>query len=293
MNNEKITLPIFKCRASAMGLLMTGYKSIDEKGLERIKALDYEHQHGINLNGNKVKWTDAKQKEIESLIYLKENPELGETAKSYLKEWVISQLTEKQKDIQSKYLKHGIENEQNALDRASKYYKTEFSKNTNRKENDFFSGEWDSKNDTLVIDVKCPWDEFTFPYFDEVAPKGYYEQLQVYMDLTGLKKASLTFCLENATEDEIDRKAQRIAWEDGREEPDIEDWNEAKRLLTHDHLPDWMRIKTFEFECNDELLAQMKQRVIEARVYINDVITPMLEKQKADYELNVNKLWHQ
>jgi hypothetical protein len=161
MNNEILkNVPIFKCRASQIGSLMTNGRSKDS---------------------------------------------MGETAKNYVKEWVISQLTGHRKEIQSKYLTKGLAVEDAALVRASKYYGIEFTKNNERKEDDYFTGEWDSIGGGRVIDVKSSWDAFTFPYFDEQPSKGYYEQLQVYMALTGLKKASLVYCLENATTDEIEK----------------------------------------------------------------------------------------
>lgn len=207
-------------------------------------------------------------------------PVMGDTAKNYLKEWVIEEITGHRKEIQSKYLTKGIEVEPLALERAGKLYGCEFNKNTERLANEFFTGEWDSKNDELVIDVKSSWDAFTFPYFIIEPPKGYYNQLQVYMDLTGLKKASLVYCLENATEDEIDRKAQKLAWEDGLEEPDMKHWDKASEMLTFDHLPDWMRIKRFEFKRNDHLIEAMKTRVEVARLYIKDDLIPTLENLK-------------
>jgi hypothetical protein len=240
MNNEILkNVPIFKCRASQIGSLMTNGRS--------------------------------------------KEPTMGETAKNYVKEWVISQLTGHRKEIQSKYLTKGLAVEDAALVRASKYYGIEFTKNNERKEDDYFTGEWDSIGGDRVIDVKSSWDAFTFPYFDEQPSKGYYEQLQVYMALTGIKKASLVYCLENATTDEIEKRAWSIAKGLDFEEPEIEHWQQAESEMTYDHLPDWMRIKVYEFERNDELIEQMQQRVIEARGYILADVMPSLEKMSTNF----------
>ena len=220
----------FKCRASAMGLLMTNGRGKDAG--------------------------------------------MGETAKSYLKDWFIEQITGKSKEIESKYFDHGNYAEDLVLKRASKHYGLNFVKNEEQLENDFFTGTFDSKDGDMVIDAKAPFDVFTFPYFDEEPPKGYYHQLQVYMALTGLKKASLVYGLENHSEDSIDKLAAKLAWKKGKEEPDMEEWDEAKKRLTYDNLPDYLRIRTFEFERNDVLIAQMEQRVFEARKYISEVLMP-------------------
>jgi hypothetical protein len=195
---------------------------------------------------------------------------MGETAKNYLKEWVVEQLTGKKKQIQSKYLDKGIAVEDKSLDRASKHFDFELKKNDVQLSNDFFTGEFDSKTNDTVIDVKSSWDAFTFPYFMTEPPKGYYLQLQVYMALTGLKKASLVYCLENATMEEIERLSWVKAKKQGFEEPEIIHWEEAEQELTFDDLPDNMRIKVFNFEYDEQIIKQMEERVIEARNYINN-----------------------
>ena len=223
----------FKCRASAMGVLMTNGRGKDAG--------------------------------------------MGDTAKSFLKDWFIEQVTGKSKDIESKFFDHGNFAEKAVLNRASNHYGLNFVKNEEQLENEFFTGTFDSKDGDMVIDAKAPYDVFTFPYFDEQPPKGYYHQLQVYMALTGLKKAALVYGLENHSDDEIDRLASKLAWKKYKEYPDMEEWNEAEKLLTFNHLPDNLRIRTFEFERNDELIEQMQQRVIEARQYIKEVLTPQFE----------------
>lgn len=276
-----IQLPIYKCRASQVGLLHIGFKEATQKDLDRIDELYMEWSSGVNKNGNKVKWTDAKDAEYKKLKIIKDNPQLGETAKSMLKEWVISQLTGKKKDITSKYFEHGVFAEGAVLERASKHFGSTFTKNKEQFENDYFTGEPDAFNDELVIDVKSPYSGFTFPYFEQDAPDGYYGQLQVYMDLTGLEKASLVFGLENHSEDEIDRLASKIAWKKGKEEPDMEDWNEAEENLTYDNIPEWMRIRTYDFEYSEEYIKKSKKLVILAREYINTELVPQLEKLKS------------
>ena len=223
----------FKCRASAMGVLMTNGRGKDAG--------------------------------------------MGETAKSLVKDWFIQQVTGKSKDIESKYFDHGNYAEELVLQRASKHYGVKFEKNEEHLENDLFTGTFYAKSNDMVIDVKAPFDAFTFPYFDEEPPKGYYHQLQVYRALTGLKKASLVYGLENHSEDSIDKLASKLAWKKGKEEPDMEDWDEAKIKLTYDNLKDNLRIRTFEFERDDILIAQMQQRVLEARKYIEEILTPQFK----------------
>jgi hypothetical protein len=223
----------FKCRASAMGLLMTNGRGKDAG--------------------------------------------MGETAKSFVKDWFIEQITGKSKDIESKYFDHGNYAEKLVLKRASNHYGVEFKKNKEHLSNEFFTGTFDAKSDEIVIDAKAPFDAFSFPYFKEQPPKEYYHQLQVYMSLTGLKKAVLFYGLENHSKDSIDKLASKIAWKKGKEDPDIEDWDESKEKLTYDNLPNNLRQRVFEFDRDDNLITEMEQRVIEARKYINEVLIPQFE----------------
>lgn len=195
---------------------------------------------------------------------------MGETAKTYIKEWVISQITGKEKDIKSKYLSRGKDMECAAIERVSKYYCTELEKNETFLENEYFCGTYDAKNFERVIDTKVPFDCFTFPYFISEVDPDYYAQLQVYMDLTGLKKASVCYCLENGSNEQIERLSWQIAKDKLMDEPEIEEWDEAEKQLSYDHISDDLRIRVYEFEYDAELIEKLKSRVIEARSYIEN-----------------------
>ena len=193
---------------------------------------------------------------------------MGETSKSYIKEWLISEFTGKEKDIKSKYLSRGNAMEESAIERVGNYYGCELEKNEINLENDFFTGTYDAKNSERLIDTKVPFDAFTFPFFVTVIDTDYYGQLQIYMELTGLKKASLCYCLENGSNEQIERLSWQIAKDLDKDEPDIEDWEEAEKQLSYDHLPNESRIKVYEFEYDETFIEKAKQRVLDARKYI-------------------------
>lgn len=205
---------------------------------------------------------------------------VGATATNYLEEWFISEMTGKKKRIDSKYLSSGIARENASIERASKFFGVELVKNSEQLENDFFTGEFDARTNDMIIDVKSSWDAFTFPYFMNEAPKNYYNQLQVYMALTGVKKASLVYCLENGTIDMIDKLAWKIANEKLHEEVEMEDWDEAEAELNYDHLPDHLRIKVFKFVYDEPLIKQMEERVMWSREYIKENLLPILKLEQ-------------
>lgn len=265
----------FKCRASQVGKLMTNHagKSYKEqyddalakkdsfiKRLEEFK--NKECKTALQIVSEKLPET---QKEIERLKPLINDVILSETAKSYIKEWYISELTGKQKEIKSKYLDRGNAMEDFAIARVAKYYNCELEKNEIQLENEYFTGTYDARTIERVIDTKVPFDAFTFPFFDTKIDIDYYAQLQIYMNLTGLRKASLCYCLENGSEEQI----QKLLW--GIEDPTIHDWEEAEKQLSYDHLPDNLRIKVFEFDYDEYFIEKAIQRVIEAREFLETI----------------------
>jgi hypothetical protein len=151
---------------------------------------------------------------------------LSETTKTYVYEW----LKESIYGIRKLDLSFAIKNE--------KFF-----------EDDYFTGTPDLIVDGVVYDTKCSWDCFTFPLFDNDIPtKDYYYQLQVYMHLTGCKKACLVYVLLNTPEE--------LTYEEKHNYDDMD----AK-----------YRIKHFEIEYNAEVIEQLQNKVLEVREFINNI----------------------
>lgn len=278
----------FKCRASKIGTLMTNHsgKSYKEqyndallKKESLIKRLDEfknkECKSALQIVNEKLPDTE---KEIERLKPLIDEIILSETAKSYCKEWLISEFTGKKKNIRSKYLSRGKDMEESAIQRISKHYGCELKKNEKQLENEFFTGEHDTNTPEIVIDTKVPFDAFTFPYFETEPDKDYYGQLQVYQNLTGLRKGSLCYCLENGSHEQIDKLSWEIARELGKDEPDINDWDMAEKELSYDNLPEGLRKKVFEFEYNEPFIKKAEQFVLASRKYIENELLPIINR---------------
>jgi len=276
----------FKCRASKIGLLMTNHagKSYKEQYDD---ALLKKESLNERLNGFKNKECKSaleienikipeNEKEIERLKPLINEIILSESAKSYCKEWLISEITGKKKDIRSKYLARGKAMEESAIKRIAKHYGVELVKNENGLENEYFTGEYDTNTPDIVIDAKVPFDAFTFPFFETEPDKNYYGQLQVYQELKGLKKGSLCYCLENGSEEQINKLSWDISRDLGKDEPDIEDWDMAVEELSYDHLPENLRKKVFEFEYNESYIKKAEKMVLASRKYIENELIPML-----------------
>ena len=276
----------FKCRASKIGLLMTNhtgksYKEQYDDALLKKESLnkrlsdfkDKECKTAVLISNEKIPETE---KEISRLLPLVDEIILSETAKSYCKEWLISEITGKQKDIRSKYLSRGKAMEEKAIERISKHYGVELVKNETQLENEYFTGMLDTNTTEIVIDAKVPFDAFTFPFFETVPDKDYYGQIQVYQNLRGLRKGSLFYCLENGSDEQIERLSWQISKDLGKDEPDIEDYDCAVSELSYDNLPDSLRKKVFEFGYDEAYIKKAEQMVLACRKYIETELIPML-----------------
>jgi hypothetical protein len=172
---------------------------------------------------------------------------LSETCKTYLEEWAKESIYGVRKNIKSKYLTKGISVEDEAIEYYSEISKLGFVlKNQDRFEDEFFTGTPDLITGDTVYDFKSSWDCFTFPLFDTEPDKGYWMQLQVYMELTGLKKAKLVYTLQN-TPDELEY-----------DEP-----------MDYSNVPSHLRIKEFSFDYDPDFILSVKERVLECREYVN------------------------
>jgi hypothetical protein len=192
----------FKCRASALGELMTNARSKTES--------------------------------------------LSQTTKSYLEDWVKEQIYGVKKQIKSKYIQKGLALEDTAIEFYSVAMKKDFMiKNLDHFEDDFFTGTPDCFHEGIVYDFKTSWNCFTFPLFDDRPDMGYYYQLQVYMHLTGLKKAKLVYTLQ-----------------------DTPDYLTYEEPVSYAGVDDKYRIKEFEIDYDPEVIEMAKAKVMEARVYV-------------------------
>lgn len=276
----------FKCRASKIGLLMTNhtgksYKEQYDDALLKRESLstrlsefkNKECKSALQIVNEKLPETE---KEIESLKPLIDEVILSETAKSYCKEWLISEITGKKKDIRSKYLSRGKAMEETAIKRISKHYGVELVKNEEPLENEYFTGTYDTNTPEIVIDAKVPFDCFTFPFFETEPDKNYYGQIQVYQELKGLRKGSLCYCLENGSDEQIQKLSWDIARDLGKDEPDIEDYDLAVEELSYDHLSESLRKKVFEFGYDEAYIRKAEKMVLASRKYIETELIYLL-----------------
>ncbi len=204
-------------------------------------------------------------------------------------------------DVSNKYTKKGNQAEEDAITLYSLVTGHPFKKNTTRLTDDFFTGETDIfKGESIkkaeeTFDTKCSWSLWTFPSLLDTKDKDYEYQGAVYMNLTGAKKHTVVYCLVNTPANLIMDAKRRKAWEMGVIDEETEEYKEACIKIEQDSIFDMELFKShypfFDFHSdiknwehdipkkerileiittrNDSLIDQMKDRIIDCRLWMN------------------------
>ena len=200
---------------------------------------------------------------------------LSKTAKSYIEKLFKENEFGYYENISSRYLDKGIQMEDIAIQMTSEVLNWEFvSKNSERFNNDFITGEPDILTDNLLADIKCSWDMGTFPIFEnEIPNKMYYWQLQSYMWLCGHEVSELVYTLVNTPFQIVEDEVRRAHWKLNLIDEDLDVREAVQASHNFDHLPDTLRVKRFIVKRDNEALEKIKQRVEVAREYYESLRT--------------------
>ena len=194
---------------------------------------------------------------------------LSKSTKSYLNQIFKNEYFGKYQEIDSKYTDKGKRVEDDAIEMLSKVEDTFMFKNTERFQDDYFTGEPDVINFDEIIDIKSSWSHNTFPLTEDVIPnKDYFYQLQGYMKLTERRKARLVYCLMTTPEDLID-SAKRKAMNSGV--MDIDKLDGIGFNMSYDDIDPKRRIKVFEVEYDQKVIDELHAKIDLAREYLNNI----------------------
>ena len=192
---------------------------------------------------------------------------LGKTGENYVKTWLKEQIYDRKKEFTSKYTDKGLIVEDNSLDFIADELKIGFIvKNEQFYENDFFQGTPDVVLKDLIIDVKNSWDCFSFPLLEDEIPNiDYFYQLQVYMALTGRKKAKLIYVLSDTPENLIEKEAYWWCKNNGYDELDADIYDAFVKKMTYSEIPNNLKMKIFDIDYDEKVIEKIKERVLECR----------------------------
>ncbi len=195
----------------------------------------------------------------------KEAGKLTDTAKSAVREMAKFDLFGYNAFEGNKYTQKGNDLEEQAIKLSGFTRGLALKKNTERRENDYISGECDIyvPSRKLIIDTKCSWDIGSHPFFaDEAEEKakkaGYDIQMQGYMWLWDCEQAQIDFVLFPTPIDLLSP------------------YDDSQRYIDLvDQIPQAKRITTVTIQRDESLIEKIQERVSAAQKYYNQLIQEM------------------
>jgi hypothetical protein len=186
--------------------------------------------------------TDGKGKE-----------ELSVGAKTYVTKLAKEMIYGYDERVTTKYMDKGLRVEDESIDLYNAVHLTSYSKNMERKTNEWITGEADIVANDRIIDIKSSWCLTTFYVLaDQGRDTGYEWQLRAYMWLWDKPRADIAYCLVSTPDDLIGY--------------------ESKQLHKVDHINRELRVTIVPYERDVALEDKIKIKVQAARVYYDQVI---------------------
>lgn len=137
-----------------------------------------------------VEYISLRNKDNESRII-----KLSDSAKKVLNDIVYYEKFGRRELLDTKYFKKGIEREKEARDLLSKVAGILFTKDDERRSNDWVTGKRDIKYNK-IIDIKNAYSLDTFyNHINEKTNEIYLDQLECYMELWDISESILCHCL--------------------------------------------------------------------------------------------------
>jgi hypothetical protein len=214
---------------------------------------------------------------------------LSKTAKTHLIQVYTNAIWGVEKDITTKQMDKGIICEEEGITLISRVEGKMYVKNDERKENEWISGHADVLNGDEVMDIKLSWDAFTFlsNLADDVNPMYYY-QLQGYMELWGLNRARISYCLVDTPESIRNAEKYRLLTKMdviSEESPAfIKAWEKLERSMIFDHIDPELRVINHYIERDQEIIDQIPAKVTRAREFLWELSKKHLRHNQLAHE---------
>lgn len=171
--------------------------------------------------------------------------------------------------VENKFLVKGVACEGSAIALLNTVRGSRYAKNTERRENQWISGEPDIVADDHGVDIKCSWSIDTFPLTAEEGEDKTYEwQCRAYMMLFDRPRWEIAYCL-------VDTPDNLLGYED---------W----RLHKVSHIPAVKRVTTVLYERDTALEDKIKVKCAAAIEYLEDLLDSIWARQELLIELNPN-----
>lgn len=259
---------IGKIMANGRGTVLTEKQSAE---LDRLSAMD--------------SLTDKQQETLKVLLEKKHaTPSLSDTCKSYLKEVYMYYKYGKESvggSERSRYTIKGRSVEDESIMLLSRLDGQSYSKNQDRFQNEYLTGEPDilvsspDGNVIKVIDIKSSWDGNTLlSNIGSPLNPLYFYQVQGYMALTGAAGAEVAYILVNMPQEIINGEKNRIFKTMNPATEENADYKKAiarlENNMTFDEIPIRERVVRFKVDRDEELISNIYARVKQCREWLSE-----------------------
>lgn len=184
---------------------------------------------------------------------------LSAGAKTFLEEVAKEYVYGYHKVVTGKEMEKGTLVEDDSIELYNSVFFTNYTKNTERKENDWLTGECDIFTGSKIIDIKSSWSLATFPATSTAGiDKDYEWQGRAYMMLWDVDEFENAYCLVNTPDD-------LIGWEDAS-------------LHYVDHINPALRVTITPYKRDKVLEDKIKFRVDAANEYLSELVKRINEE---------------
>lgn len=283
--------------ASSVGRLMIGGHELwSDRDEEKLAELELRKTgEFLTESGRKGQYTKGMQDDHAALIVKKANYEdviknggqnfqLGATAKTYIKDIWLNVMFGFKEPMMSKEVMKGMMTEGKCIDLVSEVDPIEaFRMQTtgdDRMNDGMFNGLTDIKYSIEVDfleDIKSAWSLRQFmsiQTLDDIDP-NYYAQGQVYMKLYKKSRFKIRYCIVDTPDELIEAERKRFYYRLGAD-ADQEDYIKIAEQIEKNHKVEHLidaqyRVKTFEFEYDEDYMNELEKRVKVARKYFESL----------------------
>jgi len=165
--------------------------------------------------------------------------------------------------ITSKYMTKGLEVEDQSIELLNSVLFKNFVKNTERKTNDWITGECDIVGDNKIHDIKSSWSLSTFPVLSYQGEDKTYEwQGRAYMMLWDMDEFEIDYCLVST--------------------PEHLSGYETPAIHNVDHIAPELRVTRVFYKRDKALEDKIKKKVEEANVFYQQIIKQISQEHEGN-----------
>lgn len=193
----------------------------------------------------------------------KSDGHLSVGAKTYIRYLAAQEIMGIDFEVSSKQMEKGIKVEGDSISLLNGVRGLSLTKNAERRENDFISGECDlfDAERKRGHDIKSSWSAATFPIaVVDCEDKLYEWQMRGYMALWDAQEWEVNYCL-------VDTPENLISYE-------------PLQMHIVSHIPERMRVTTWSLARDSELEQKIFEKIAHARDYYEKVIAEFDESHK-------------